>query len=312
MKKNATIHFEDIGKRLDSVLAAKFANFSRSAIKKLIEAGAVSIQGKKITDPKKKITDTTNTIEIDFPNPTNQNYILAENIPLNIIYEDDYMLVLDKPAHIAVHPGAGLENGTIVNALVGRDANFAKAFERSARPGIVHRIDKDTSGCLIIAKTQKIQDRLIELFASRQVEKRYLAITYGCPKEKEGIIDTFFGRHPVLRKKMAVVQFSTRRAITEYKVLEEFIIKTQHCARIEINLKTGRTHQIRVHLAHIKCPVLGDKIYGGRQKLFAPRQLLHAWKISLPHPQTGSIISFESPIPNDIKILTCNRVNTMS
>jgi len=298
MKKSFKTSPDDNGKRIDSVISAKFAECSRAKVKRLIETGAVSANGEKINEAKKKIKDITN-IEISFPEKNNEKNITGEKIPLEIIYEDDSILVINKPPGIIVHPGAGNQKGSIVNALVGRNENFANNFEDQTRPGIVHRLDKDTSGCLVTAKTQEIQNILIKLFSSRQVEKKYLALTYRVPPHKEGVIDTFFGRHPVSRKKMSVLDFSPKRAISEYKILKEIQIEGLPCAVVEINLKTGRTHQIRVHLAHIKSPVLGDKLYGGKQKISVPRQVLHAWKIPFPHPKHGKPMHFESPIPQD-------------
>lgn len=289
----------DIGKRLDIFLSAKIANLSRSQIKKLIESGSLRKNGKILNDPSAKIKNEE-IFELEYETESN-NTLKPVKIPLDIIYEDEHLLVINKAPGIAVHLGSGEQNPTIVNALIANFANFAEAFADKLRPGIVHRLDKDTSGCLIIAKNEKIREKLSKKFATRNIEKIYLAITYGVPKEKYGLIDTFFGRHPVIRHKMAVLKEGWRKAVTEYKTLREFSFQSQRCALLELNIKTGRTHQIRVHLAHIKSPVWGDKVYGGKQSITAPRQLLHAWKIKLLHPVSEKEIGIESPIPEDMQ-----------
>ncbi len=300
MKKSATSTHADIGRRLDAVLAAKFADISRSGIKRLIEAGAVKAGGIIVKEAKMKIK-APGSLEIEIPEKKEPDPE-GETIPLDIIFEDESIIIINKAPGMAVHPGAGTPDGTIVNALISRYANFADAFKDKSRPGIVHRLDKDTSGCLVVAKNEEAMGKLLAAFSSRNVKKTYLAISYGIPARKEGVIDTFFGRHPAVRNKMSVLEFSRRRAVTEYRVAKEFQIAGQACALLEINLKTGRTHQIRVHMAYLRCPVLGDKTYGGRQKISVPRQMLHAWKISFPHPRNGEMISFECPVPDDMRI----------
>jgi 23S rRNA pseudouridine1911/1915/1917 synthase len=298
MKKDITYE-EPAHARLDVFLRSFFPEHSRSAIQNLIEKGFVRINGNKITAPAKKLFKG-DKIEIVFPEIiSSQKPLVPARLKLDIIYEDDYIYLINKPPGIVVHPGAGREQNTIVNAILAVDENFPKKFNDELRPGIVHRLDKDSSGCLLVAKNIEAQKNLIKSFADRKVEKTYLAVTNGIPVKKEGTIDSFYGRHPGDRKKMAVLKKSSRRAVTKYKVLKEGQINGCHCALVELSIETGRTHQIRVHMAHIKTPVLGDKIYGGKQKK-APetlRQILHAWKLSFPHPHTGEKLSFESPLP---------------
>lgn len=187
--------------------------------------------------------------------------------------------------------------------MLGRDVNFAKKLSDNQRPGIVHRLDKDTSGCLVIAKNLSTKEKLSRYFSDRKVDKTYVVLVYGFPEHEKEEIVTLIGRHPVNRKKMAVLKTGGRKAVTCYKLMKKGRIEGYPASMLCINLKTGRTHQIRVHLAYRHIPVLGDKIYGGRQKIKVSRQMLHAWKIKFQHPVTGKPISFESPFPHDFSLI---------
>jgi 23S rRNA pseudouridine1911/1915/1917 synthase len=299
------IKFEDeVQTRIDLFLAKNLENISRSRIQKLIEGGFVKLNEEITSNPAGKLKSGCE-ISIDLPDKEEHKPLKPKEINLDIIYEDDSIYVLNKRPGIIVHPSEKNEEDTIINGILAINPSMASEFANSERHmGVVHRLDKDTSGALIIAKTLKAQDFLARLFAERTVRKTYLAITSAIPKEKEGRIDTFFGRHPVNRKKMAVLKDSPRRAVSKYKILQEGLINGRPCALIEVLIETGRTHQIRVHLAHIKAPVLGDKIYGGKQDAKGiKRQLLHAWKISFLHPETGKEIFFEAPLPEDFQNL---------
>ena len=293
--------------RLDLFMSIKLPDYSRSYFQKLIKNGNVTLKGTVNKTPKTTVS-SGDKISIDWPIEENFEIPKGEEFLYEILFEDDDVIVIDKPSGVVVHPAAGNWEGTVVNALIGRDNTFIdKLAEESddvlsrQRPGIVHRLDKDTSGCLVVAKNVLSKQRLSESFASRNVKKTYSALTYGVPDKYTGEIKTLIGRHHVHRKKMAVVEKNGKEAVTLYKVKTTGQIDGIPVSLLDVNLLTGRTHQIRVHLAYIKSPVLGDKIYGGRQKLNVPRQMLHARKIAFPHPMTGKIISVISPYPEDFQ-----------
>jgi 23S rRNA pseudouridine1911/1915/1917 synthase len=220
----------------------------------------------------------------------------AQKMPLEILYEDDFLAVLNKPAGVIVHPGAGHRDGTLVSGLL---HHFGKLSESGGvdRPGIVHRLDKETSGCLIVAKTDAAHRSLAAQFASQRVSKIYLALVAGTPRWRSGVVDAPIGRHPVNRKKMAVRPSGRgRAAVTEYRLLDS----TGEVSLLECRPRTGRTHQIRVHLKHLGCPVLGDAIYGRRGNF--PRHMLHAWKLQFQHPIDGRSLSFEAVPPPEFRI----------
>jgi 23S rRNA pseudouridine1911/1915/1917 synthase len=237
--------------------------------------------------------------------------VVPENIPLTVLFEDDHLLVVNKPAGMVVHPACGNYTGTLVNALL-YHCNALSAVNDATRPGIVHRLDKDTSGLLVVAKNDAVHAHLARQFARRTIEREYQAIVWGLLKERTGIIETQLGRSKSDRKKMAVVA-DGKIAITEYAVLEQF----RYLSLVSLKLRTGRTHQIRVHLAHIHHPVLGDPGYGGRQIVWGPRtpgrkaevqrllkvltrQALHARTLGFVHPVSGHRMTFESPLPPDM------------
>jgi 23S rRNA pseudouridine1911/1915/1917 synthase len=301
-----TVETSASGVRLDIFISTKLPTYSRSYFQKLIKSGNVSLNGEVNKTPK---TIVCSGVKISINWPAEQNYEIpqGEVFSYTILFEDNDIIVLDKPAGVVVHPAAGNWEGTIVNALIGRDNSFINKFSDETdmislqRPGIVHRLDKDTSGCLVIAKNILSRQRLSASFASRDIKKIYSALSCGVSKEHSGNITTFIGRHPVNRKKMAVVQKNGKEAITSYRIEKSGQIDGVSVSLLEVNILTGRTHQIRVHLAHIKLPVLGDKVYGGTQKLIAPRQMLHAREIVFPHPKTGDTVSVISPYPEDFQ-----------
>lgn len=325
-KCKLTVGEPDNGLRLDKFLALNLQDISRVQCQKLLKDGKVSVNGKTCTLIR-EILKSGDLIEFELPEVSPDSEILiGEKIPLHVLFEDKDMLVINKPFKMPVHPGAGNHSGTVVNALIGRDPDFINALsggasapvgddeessdeekheapEESLRPGIVHRLDKDTSGCLVIAKNASSLYKLSKAFADRQVSKIYLAVLAGWPINNSGELKTQLGRHPVSRQKMSVLQKGGREAHTAFKILKKGWLDGLKVCVVELNIYTGRTHQIRVHMAHIKCPVLGDAVYGGRQQFETaiPRQMLHAWKLTVPHPTKGEKVSFEAPIPKDMK-----------
>jgi 23S rRNA pseudouridine1911/1915/1917 synthase len=283
--------------RLDLLLSKRFSgHFSRTYFQKLIEEGLVLLNGQPV---KKRVKPKPgDEIEIEFA-PLSPVDLAAENIPLDILFEDEDILVINKPAGLVVHPAPGNWTGTFVNALVYHCQELLKGFQEGSgiRPGIVHRLDKDTSGVLIAAKNSLSQRRLIESFASRQVVKQYLAVTVGNPGNLE--ITSPIGRDPFHRQKMAVVP--TGKAA---RSLVETVFSGKELSLVRIGLETGRTHQIRVHLASIRTPVLGDSIYGKpsyNRLWMAPRQLLHAESLQITHPATNKTMNFSAPLPSDFE-----------
>lgn len=302
---------EDTGSRLDQCLARLLPDYSRVFLKKLIQDGLVKINGKECTVPRTAIK-TDIEISIEIPQEKKRE-LIAEKIDLEVLFEDNDVIVINKPAGIVVHPAAGNWSGTIVNALLGRDDTFAENIDDpdEMRPGIVHRLDKDTSGCLIIAKTQQSQMKLSKAFAAREIKKVYAAITYGWPQKDIERITTRIARHHVNRKKMAVVnELHGKLAVTSYELIKKGKISDVPVSLLKVKIFTGRTHQIRVHLAYKKVPILGDETYGGgKVKLKLPRQMLHAWKIAFPHPVSGKEMTFTCPFPKDFEAVV-NKIKT--
>jgi 23S rRNA pseudouridine1911/1915/1917 synthase len=289
--------------RLDAFLRRHFSTVSRGAIQRLIEQGHITVNAKPT-----KATHTPRAgevVRIEIPEAT-PAAAKAENIPLEIIYEDKALLVLNKPAGIVVHPAVGNEEHTLVNALLHHCAGELSGIGGVARPGIVHRLDKETSGCLVVAKNDETHVALSAQFAGRTVEKIYVAIVCGLVPRDEGNIRAAIARHPTHRKRMAVHDDDDGRpAHTGYQVLE----RLNHATLVEAHLHTGRTHQIRVHFQHLGFPVAGDDTYGQRQTkrlaeltdYEAPRVLLHAHKLAFTHPRTGKKVKFTAPIPADME-----------
>jgi 23S rRNA pseudouridine1911/1915/1917 synthase len=297
-KKSIFVPHLDKSERLDIYLSGVL-NFTRAKIKNLVDEGLISIHGKTA---KKAGFLLRGGEHIDVFIPEDKpSELKGEAIPLDIFYEDEWLLVINKPPGLVVHPAAGHWEGTLVNALL----HHFKALSKidAGRPGIVHRLDKDTSGLLVVAKTDDVHLELSQQFKSREIEKYYAVLVHGKLSHKEGKIEKPIGRHPRDRKKMSVFA-GGRYALTLYRVLEEF----SQCSFLECKLETGRTHQIRVHLASMGNPVVGDSVYGKSDGV--ERQMLHAWKMKFKHPLTGKLLSFEAPLPKDfLDILEACRQN---
>jgi 23S rRNA pseudouridine1911/1915/1917 synthase len=293
-----TIHIskEQVGKRLDKLLAEHFPSYSRTYFQFLIENGCVLLNGERIKKREKpKIDDE---IEICFL-ITPELSLEPENIPLNILYEDEHLIAINKPPGMVVHPAPGHPSGTFVNALLFHCHNL-KTFSDNLRPGIVHRLDKDTSGILLAAKTLEAHQRLVSLFCNRQIQKYYLALALGNPGD--GLIDAPIARHPVKRKEMSIDIEKGKPSITQCR----HIAKIGEYSLLELKLITGRTHQIRIHLKHKGTPILGDPVYGSssaNQKHRIERQMLHASYIQFIHPFSNICIELRAPIPDDMSSL---------
>lgn len=285
-----TVENQEIGKRLDAFLSENIEGQSRSYIQKLIEQEDVLVKGKPSkSNYKLRLGDN---VEVCIPDPIPLD-VVAEDIQLDIVYEDEDVIVLNKPQGMVVHPAHGNYTGTIVNALLSHCDNLS-GINGVMRPGIVHRIDKDTSGIIIIAKNNEAHVSLSEQLKEHTITRRYTALVEGVVKTDEGTIETMIGRNPRNRKEMAIVSKNGKRAVTHYTVLERF----ESYTLIEARLETGRTHQIRVHMAHIGHPIVGDPVYGfKKQKFHTEGQLLHARVLGFIHPRTGEYREFEAPLP---------------
>ncbi|MGA2747507.1 MAG: RluA family pseudouridine synthase [Verrucomicrobiota bacterium] len=289
--------------RLDVFLRKKLPHLSRAAIQRLLADGHIRVEGNTVKPAHHPRAGQTITFHWPQARPAQA---LPEPMPLEILFEDEDMVVVNKPAGVVVHPAAGHQEHTLVNALLHHCAGHLSGIGGIARPGIVHRLDKDTSGCLVVAKNDAAHLQLSAQFAGRQVEKTYLAVACGRIARTSGLIDAPIGRHPTQRKKMAVTGASARQARSAFRVLERW----REATLVEVSLHTGRTHQIRVHLGHLGFPVAGDLVYGraanARLKeatgYAVPRQLLHAWRLALLHPRTGRRLAFEAPLPDDFAI----------
>ncbi len=299
--REVVVSAELAGERLDRALAALLPEFSRSYLQKLIKDGKVSTPRGTLFEEQRMAVQEGQRLLLDIP-IASTGIISAEPFAFPILFEDEHMLVIDKPAGVVVHPGAGNWTGTVVNALLSRYPGIQEwAEEATDRPGIVHRLDKDTSGCLAIARTAGAHFQLSTAFAERKVKKTYLALAWGHPKLAQGRLESSIGRHPVNRQKMAEVDRGGKLAVTLYKVLRTGWLERFPVSLIELDLQTGRTHQIRVHLSGMGHPVLGDSLYGNGRGPLLGRQLLHAWRLALPHPASGEILKMESPIPADMQ-----------
>ena len=284
--------------RLDAYLAAKLPDLSRSRIQTLIREQYILLNGNP-AKPRDSVK-SGDSISVVIPEAV-PDIAAPQDIPLDILYEDDHILVLHKEHGIVVHPAPGNPDGTLVNALLHHCKGQLSGIGGVERPGIVHRLDKDTSGCLVVAKTDIAHQSLTTQFSERStMEKLYLAVTHGIPAKAKDTIFTHIGRHPVNRQKMAVINPpGGKTAITDYITLAtDPATKT---ALILCHLHTGRTHQIRVHMHHLGTPILGDPIYGKKHELPTPRLLLHAWQLTFNHPVSGKKLHFTAPPPEDFR-----------
>lgn len=297
---SAEVQQEQMGQRLDQTLAELFPEYSRSRLKTWIEQDLVLINGKVSNIPRAKVLGGEQveiTVEVE-----DETHFTPENIPLNIVYEDEHILVINKPKDFVVHPGAGNPRGTVLNALLYHYPQIAEV----PRAGIVHRLDKDTTGLMVVAKTIPAQTQLVRDLQKRKITREYEAVAFGV-MTKGGKVDEPMARHPTKRTAMAVHPMG-KPAVTHYRIMEHF----RNYTRLRLRLETGRTHQIRVHMAHIAHPLLGDQTYGGRPRPpknasehFAEvlrnfqRQALHAIMLRLEHPITGELMEWHAPLPDD-------------
>lgn len=311
-----------LGERLDRWLSETFEDLSRTRCKALIEGGRLTLDGAPFTDPSAKVRGGAYVLTIPAPEPAIPK---PEDIPLDILHEDADLIVINKKAGLTVHPAPGAWSGTLVNALIHHCGDTLSGIGGVQRPGIVHRLDKDTSGVLVVAKSDAAHQGLSAQFAAHSVERAYIALARSAPRPREGRIETRIARSPHDRKKMGVVRNphseAGRHAVTNYKTLTAFGQEpgapagTPAASEIECRLETGRTHQIRVHLTHIGCPILGDATYGRQatlKKIATPdgevlkdfrRQALHAAILGFDHPVTGEQLRFETGLPKDMQRL---------
>lgn len=293
--------------RIDKFLATVLEETTRTQVQKQISRDAVLINDKppvKGSRTQVKLGDSVSYIR---PKPELIE-IVAQDIPIEILYQDEDLLVVNKPINLVVHPAPGHPDGTLVNALAYHITDFEVPNEE-IRPGIVHRLDKDTSGVMVVAKNQRTQTELVDLFQSRKVTKKYFAVIRGIPKYWEGTIESLYGRHPHDRKKFSSKVSQGKNAITHYEIIETYL----GCSLVEIQLETGRTHQIRVHFHDHGHPLIGDPVYGAKRNSKDPRlapilnsftrPALHSHRLSFRHPKTHKKVSFESPIPEDMEVL---------
>jgi 23S rRNA pseudouridine1911/1915/1917 synthase len=305
--------------RLDRFLSEALPALSRTRVQALIKAGQVASGGATIEDVKYRVKPG-DSFELEVPGAA-ETTLAAEAIPLDVVYEDDALIVIEKPAGLVVHPGGGQPDGTLVNALIAHCGTSLSGIGGVARPGIVHRLDKDTSGLMVVAKTDQAHRALADQFADHgrtgEMERGYLALVWGAPSRPQGRVDAAIGRHPTSRTKMAVVdEEKGRHAATQWRVKETYGRGKDGpiASLIECTLETGRTHQVRVHMAHIGHPLIGDPLYGRgfKSKLRKlpddvqaklaklDRQALHAARLAFVHPVTGTLLEFNSPLPDDL------------
>ena len=301
----ATIGEAQHGFRLDKALAELLPDLSRERLKALIVEGQVTAAGRSL-NPSMKVA-TGQAFAITLPPPVAAEAV-AQDIPLVIVHEDADLIVVDKPAGLVVHPAAGNLDGTLVNALLHHCRGELSGIGGVARPGIVHRIDKDTSGLLVVAKSDRAHEGLAQQFKEHSIDRLYAAIVYGVPHPAAGTVDTWIARSNVDRKKMAVHREGLgKHAVTHYRMIE----RLHGAALVECRLETGRTHQVRVHMAHLGHPLIGDPVYGRERKGFKSiletlgfkRQALHAKQLGFIHPVTGQKLSFDSALPTDMQEL---------
>jgi 23S rRNA pseudouridine1911/1915/1917 synthase len=304
----------DAAGRVDKALAERLPELSRARIQALIAEGRVSRAGAPLRDASARVQPGDYRLEIPPPAPAEP---MPEDIPLTVLFEDAHLIVVDKPAGMAVHPAPGSESGTLVNALLRHCGDSLSGIGGVARPGVVHRIDKETSGVIVAAKTDAAHQGLSALFAAHDIERVYVALVRGSPRARSGAVDAPIARSTHDRKKMAIARTGGRRAVTHYVVERAFgPAEKPLAARLACRLETGRTHQIRVHLASLGCPCLGDPVYGSGppaepvRRAIADagltRQALHAAVLGFRHPITGETLRFEAPLPPDMAALAAN------
>jgi len=300
----ASVPLEAAGRRFDQVLAELFPDFSRSRLAEWIKSGDALLDGRQVKPREAVRGGEPVTLAVRLSTETHAE---PEAIPLNVLYQDEDVIVLDKPAGLVVHPGAGNPRGTLVNALLNLDPRLAGL----PRAGIVHRLDKDTSGLMVVARSLRAHTSLVEQLSGREVHRQYLAVVQGS-MVAGSTVDAPIGRHPTDRIRMAVLREGGREAVTHYRVREKFRAHTL----VECRLETGRTHQIRVHMAHVRHPLVGDPLYGGSFRLPKAatealveqlrgfrRQALHAEKLAFRHPASGETLEFQTPMPADMQAL---------
>jgi 23S rRNA pseudouridine1911/1915/1917 synthase len=318
MLRHATVTDDRTGVRLDRFLADTHTDLSRSRLRQLLDAGAVTRSGETIRDANHRVKPgETYLIEVPEPTPATPQ---GQDIPLTVVYEDKDLIVIDKPAGLVVHPAAGNPDGTLVNALIAHCGDSLSGVGGEVRPGIVHRLDKDTSGLLVAAKNERAMASLSKQFANHTIERAYNAVVWGSPRLGEGVIDTQIGRNPFDRKRMGVLRAGGKEARTRYRVVERFgDMERPFASLLECRLETGRTHQIRVHLTHLGHPLIGDATYGrarqaprpktpSEEAAFTaaanfPRQALHAYILGFQHPSQHKTLRFESKWPADLSSL---------
>lgn len=297
MTRQIDIIESDAGSRIDKFLSEELSDVSRSYIQKLIKDGQVTVNGKPVKANYK--LNQEDIIVLDEPELKEPD-IVAEDIPLDILYEDSDLLIVNKPKGMVVHPSAGHYSGTLVNALMFHCKDQLSGINGVMRPGIVHRIDMDTTGSLLVCKNDMAHQNLAEQLKVHDIKRVYHAIVHGVLKEDEGTINAPIGRHPIDRKKMSIVAKNGKEAITHYKVLKRF----RNFTYIQCQLETGRTHQIRVHMASIKHPLLGDSVYGPAKCPYKLQgQTLHAKIIGIKHPRTGEYLEIDAPLPEYFQTL---------
>lgn len=291
---NFYVDEEDSQQRLDSYIAKELDEVSRSYVQKLIKDNLVYVNNNHVKPS--YTTKEGDYVKVELPKPKKIE-IVAENIHLSIVYEDEDIVIINKPQNMVVHPAPGNYTGTLVNGLLYHIDNLS-SINGVIRPGIVHRLDKDTSGLLIIAKNDKAHRNISEDLKERNIKRSYVALVHGNISKESDTINAPIGRHPVDRKKMTVTKRNSKEAISHYKVLDRFDDYTL----VEVNLETGRTHQIRVHMAYINHPIVGDQVYSkGKNEFGLSKQMLHAYKLGFTHPKTGKYMEFETELPESFK-----------
>ncbi len=298
--REITLKVEEVGDRLDRYLASQLHDLSRSRIQQLITQNCVKVNGQLCTS-KKVMVQTGDRLSVEVP-PAEPLEIGATDIPLDILYEDDCMIVINKPAGLVVHPAPGHSDDTLVNALLAHCENLS-GIGGVQRPGIVHRLDKDTSGAIVVAKTDHAHQHLQAQIQAKTARRDYLGIVYGVPKTESGTIDAPIARHPGDRKRMAIVPVEKggRVAVTHWQIKE----RLGNYTLVHFQLETGRTHQIRLHSAYMGHPIVGDPVYSSGRSLGVnlPGQALHAWCLTLEHPETGETIQAIAPLPDYLHTL---------